>query len=40
MTYETYEQEVRGHLTEKRFYHSQCVAACAARLAQRYGGDV
>lgn len=40
MTYEAYEQEVRGHLTEKRFYHSQCVAACAARLAQRYGGDV
>ena len=40
MTYEEYENEVRRHLTQGRFYHSQCVAAQAARLAQRYGGDV
>ena len=40
MTYEQYEQEVQRHLTEKRFYHSQCVAQEAARLAQRYGADV
>ena len=40
MTYEQYEQEVQRHLTEKRFYHSQCVAQEATRLAQRYGADV
>ena len=40
MTYEEYEREARRHLTDKRFYHSQCVAAEAARLAQRYGADV
>lgn len=40
MTYEQYEQEVQRHLTEKRFYHSQCVAQESARLAQRYGADV
>ena len=40
MTYEQYEQEVQRHLTEKRFYHSQCVAQEAARLAQQYGADV
>ena len=40
MTYEQYEQEVQRHLTEKRFYHSQCVAQEGARLAQRYGADV
>ena len=33
MTFEEYEAEVKKHLTEKRFYHSQCVARCAARLA-------
>lgn len=40
MTYEQYEQEVQRHLTEKRFYHSQCVAQEAAQLAQQYGADV
>ena len=40
MTYEEYEAEVQKHLTSQRFYHSQCVAAEAARLAGRYGGDV
>ena len=40
MTYEQYEQEVQRHLPEKRFYHSQCVAQEAARLAQQYGADV
>lgn len=39
MTYEEYEQEVKKHLTEKRFFHSQCVAAEAERLAERYGAD-
>lgn len=40
MTYEEYEAEVQKHLTCQRFYHSQCVAAEAARLARRYGADV
>ena len=40
MTYQEYEQEVRKHLTEERFYHSQCVAQCAAQLAEKYGADV
>ncbi len=39
-TYSNYESEVQKHLTPKRFYHSQCVAAEAARLAERYGADV
>ncbi len=40
MTYQDYTEEVKKHLTEGRFYHSQCVAACAARLAGQYGADV
>lgn len=40
MQFEEYEQEARRHLTEKRFIHSRCVAACAAALAKRYGADV
>lgn len=40
MTFAEYEQEVKKHLTEKRFYHSQCVARCAAELAERFGADV
>lgn len=40
MDYSQYEREVKTHLTEKRFYHSQCVAEEAARLAQRYGANV
>ncbi len=40
MTFADYEREAKGRLTEKRFYHSQCVAECAAQLAARYGADV
>lgn len=40
MTYEEYEREVQKHLTQRRFYHSQCVAESAAQLAERYGADV
>ena len=40
MTYEQYEQEVKRHLTQGRFYHSQCVAAEAEKLARRYGADL
>lgn len=39
-TYADYEAEVKKHLSERRFYHSQCVADCAARLAEKYGADV
>ena len=39
MTYEQCECEVRQRLSEKRFYHSQCVAEEAARLAVLYGAD-
>lgn len=39
LTYEDLERAVRPRLTEKRFCHSQCVAAAAAELAQRYGAD-
>lgn len=40
MDYEACRQEARRLLTEKRFYHSECVADCCVRLAERYGGDV
>ncbi len=39
MTFEQYEAQVKLHLTDRRFYHSQCVAEEAARLAVRYGAD-
>lgn len=39
-TFGEYEAEVKKHLSPGRFYHSQCVAQCAAQLAQRYGADV
>ena len=39
MTYEQCECEVRQRLSEKRFYHSQCVAEEAVRLAVLYGAD-
>ena len=32
MTFEEYEAAVKPHLSERRFYHSQCVAKCAAEL--------
>ena len=31
--------DVRGRLSDFRFYHSQCVADCAKALAARYGWD-
>lgn len=40
MTYEEYRQEVKKHLTERRFFHSECVADSAAWLAKQYGADV
>ena len=40
MNFSQLEREVKTHLTERRFYHSQCVAEEAARLARRYGADV
>lgn len=40
MTFGEYEAEVKKHLTPERFFHSQCVAAEAAKLAERYGADV
>ena len=40
MTFEEYEALVKPHLSECRFYHSQCVAKCAAELAEKYGADV
>ena len=39
MTYEQCECEVRQRLSEKRFYHSQCVEEEAVRLAVLYGAD-
>ena len=39
LTYEDLERAVRPHLGDKRFHHSQCVAACAQELARRYGAD-
>ena len=39
MTYKEYESIVRERLSDKRFYHCQCVAKCAASLAERYGAD-
>ncbi len=29
--------DVRARLSDFRFYHSQCVADCAKKLAARYG---
>ena len=40
MKLEEYEPRVKERLSEGRFYHSQCVAECAARLAEKYGADV
>lgn len=39
-TFEEYEAQVKQRLSPGRFYHSQCVARCAAELARRYGADV
>lgn len=39
MTYEECEKTIRPLLSEKRFYHSQCVAREAVKLAKRFGAD-
>lgn len=35
-----YEAIAKQRLSERRFYHSQCVAECAAHLAEIFGADV
>ncbi|MBR7132860.1 MAG: bis(5'-nucleosyl)-tetraphosphatase (symmetrical) YqeK [Clostridia bacterium] len=37
--YEKYKELLSKMLTEKRYYHSLCVADEARRLAEKYGGD-
>ena len=37
--YDAYVELIRGRLSEKRFFHSLCVAKEALRLAEKYGGD-
>ena len=37
--YEVFKQILKGRLSEKRYYHSLCVADEAKRLAEKYGGD-
>lgn len=39
MTREEYKAIVRPFLKDKRFYHSECVADAAEKLAIRYGAD-
>ncbi len=39
MKTEEFKQHLRKMLTEKRYFHSLCVAEEAVRLADRYGGD-
>lgn len=39
MTRAEYKEIIRPFLTEKRFYHSECVAAEAEKLAEAYGAD-
>ena len=39
MTIEEYKEILKQKLTEKRYYHSLCVADEAVRLAQKYGCD-
>ncbi len=38
--YDNYKELLKNKLTQKRFYHSLCVADEAVRLAKKYGGDV
>lgn len=40
MTFAEYEAIAREKLSERRFYHSKCVAECAAHLAEIFGADV
>ena len=37
--YEKYKEILKSRLSEKRYYHSLCVADEAKRLAEKYGGD-
>ena len=37
--YDFYKEIIKDRLTEKRYYHSLCVADEAKRLAIKYGGD-
>lgn len=39
MTIDDYKELLRSRLSEKRYYHSLCVAAEAERLAEKYGAD-
>lgn len=39
MTVEKYKEHLQKRLSEKRYFHSLCVAEEAVRLADRYGGD-
>ena len=39
MTIEEYKSHIRKRLSDKRYYHSLCVADEAVRLADRYGAD-
>lgn len=39
MTYDDYKKILKSRLTEKRYYHSLCVAEEAKRLAKKYGAD-
>ena len=39
MTVEEYKEHLQKRLSEKRYFHSLCVAEEAVRLADRYGGD-
>lgn len=39
MTIEQYKEHIKARLTDKRYYHSLCVAEEAVRLADRYGAD-
>ena len=39
MTVDEYKIILRQNLSEKRYFHSLCVAAEAKKLAETYGGD-
>ena len=37
MTNDEFKTLLKGRLSEKRYYHSLCVADCAEELAKKYG---
>ncbi len=39
MTNDEFKTLLKGRLSEKRYYHSLCVADCAEELAKKYGAD-